>query len=113
MDIRAESDGSFKVAYLAGEPSGDDEQRLREALEDLVAAPHGVTAVDLAALKTISSGCLSALIHLVTRSRLAGGQVFLVSPSPFVREILEITRLDRLFDICANLDEARRRMAHQ
>lgn len=109
MEVRIESLGALKVAYLSGE-SDSDGQFLKETLDELVAGSGTATAVDLSALKTINSSGLSALIHLVTRSRLAGGQVFVINPAPYVREVMEITRLDKLFDICATLEEARNRL---
>lgn len=110
MDIRMERLGDLRIAYVTGDMNPDNEARFRDALDDLVAGPGGGTAVDLSGLKTINSNGLSALIHLVTRSRLAGGQVFLIHPTPFVRQVMEITRLDRLFDICASVDEVRARL---
>ena len=110
MEIRCERLGALRIAYVAGEINPHDADRFQEALEELVAGPDEGAAVDLSGLQTINSNGLSALIHLVTRSRLAGGQVFLINPTPFVRHVLEITRLDRLFDICATVDEARARL---
>lgn len=110
MDVRIENIGPLKVAFLSGELDSDG-SLLKEALEELVAGSGAATAVDLSGLKTINSSGLSALIHLVTRSRLAGGQVLVINPSPYVREVLEITRLDKLFDICASLEDARKRLA--
>lgn len=110
MDIRIENNGPLRVAYLSGESNNKDSEFLKEALDDLIAGRGTGIALDLSGLKTINSSGLSALIHLNTRSRLAGGYVVLVNPSPFVREVLEITRLDKLFDFCATVEEARVRV---
>lgn len=111
MEIHIIQDAALKIAQITGDMNSADVERLKETLEELVTGPDAGSVVDLTGLRTINSAGLAALIHLVTRSRLAGGQVVLVNPMPFVREILEITRLDRLFDICATLEEARRRLS--
>jgi anti-anti-sigma regulatory factor len=48
---------------------------------------------------------------LGTRARLGQGRLILVNPSAFVRSILEVTQLDRWFEICDNLEEAANRLA--
>jgi len=108
LDIRIEQGGSFTVVYLAGELTELDVERLVDVLSDVAYGDKARLAVELSELKTIDSNGLSALITVVTRSRLTQGRVVLVAPSPFVSGILSVTRLDGWFDLCDNLDEAGR-----
>ncbi|MDO8631546.1 MAG: STAS domain-containing protein [Phycisphaerales bacterium] len=111
LDIRTESGASFTVVRLAGELTELDAERLTDVLADIAYGDNARVAVELSGLKTIDSSGLSALITIVTRSRLTQGRVVLVTPSPFVSGILSVTRLDTWFDLCDTLVEAERMLS--
>ncbi|MBI4718124.1 MAG: STAS domain-containing protein [Planctomycetes bacterium] len=106
MDVLVESVGTVRVARVSGEVTTETVESFSEAMQELVVGQGAALAVDLSGLRFVNSDGLAALIHLVTRSRLNGGQVVLFAPSPFVREVLNITRLDTWFDICDSQAEA-------
>ena len=58
-----------------------------------------IIVLDLTDVQTIDAGGLAALVALHHWSRERDIQLKLVNPSPFVREILRCTRLDRVFEI--------------
>lgn len=68
----------------------------RQQLFDLI-AQHGtkVLAFDLSGVQLVPSGMLGVLSSL--RQRVERLEIY--NPSPDVREVLRITRLERLFDI--------------
>lgn len=66
-----------------------------EILELLKTHDCKVLAFDLTGVRYVPSGMLGLLASLKRR----GIEVHLYNPSPDVREVLEITRLDRLFQI--------------
>ena len=108
MDLRITNNGSFRVAHLAGEV-GDTEQ-LIETLADSAFEPGARLAIDLSRLQSLDSNGLSALIHLVTRSRMNRGRIILVAPTTFVKSIFNVTRLDAWFDLCDTIEEAGRQL---
>ncbi len=108
LDIRIETIGAVTVVHVAGEMSELDVERLTDVLGDVAYGENARVAIELSGLKLIDSSGLSALITVVTRSRMTQGRVVLVSPSPFVSGILNVTRLDGWFDIRPTLEEARK-----
>lgn len=110
MDLRITNNGSFRVAHLAGELSTNDAEQLIESLADSAFEPGARLAIDLSRLQSLDSNGLSALIHLVTRSRMNRGRVILVAPAAFVKSIFSVTRLDAWFDLCDTLEEAGRQL---
>ena len=106
LELRIERGGTFTIARLAGELTALDVERLTENLSEVAYGEEARLAIELSGLRTIDSTGLSALITVVTRSRLTQGRVALVAPSPFVRGILSVTRLDGWFDLCENLEDA-------
>jgi anti-anti-sigma factor len=96
------------IARLAGELVGAEVADLTESLQESATGESACLAIDLAELGLLDSSGLAALIHLTNRARLTGGKLVLVSPSPFVSGVFRTTRLDRWFDIAADMGEARR-----
>ncbi len=96
----------FTVARLTGELGTTDVARFIDTLYEYAAGDGAMLAVDLSGLDAIDSRGLSALIQLVTRSRMSQARVILVGPNPMVGGVLNVTRLDTWFEVCATLDEA-------
>ncbi|HTD24557.1 MAG TPA: STAS domain-containing protein [Terriglobales bacterium] len=83
-----------KGALVHGEPS----TMLLHAGEK-----HGAQRliVDLTGVDSIDASGLGALVGLVRWARRAGVCVRLLNPSKYVRELLRLTRLERVFEIVA------------
>ena len=110
LDIQTKVQDSFHILRLSGQLCASEADVLEKNAGELCAGPAARVVVDLAGLTSIDSSGLSALIQLVTRSRVSGGRVVLVAPSPFVAGILSVTRLDRWFDIAPTVDAARQQL---
>jgi len=63
-------------------------------------------ALNLAAVEFLPSMALGKLVMLNRKVQAAGGKLVLCQISPTARAILEATRLDELFAICATEQEA-------
>lgn len=87
------------------EPLQIDE--IGEELYDLVEKKDRRKLVlDFSNVKFLSSSALSVLITLHKKAAQIKGQVILCSLRDDLRKVFEITRLDRMFTFCANLEEA-------
>lgn len=64
--------------------------------------------VDLGGVDFMDSSGLGALIGLLKRVASRGGDVRLVRPQPRVKQVLEITRANKIFVISSTLEEATR-----
>lgn len=98
------SDGAV-VVHLTGELDLYNAHEVREALISCAAEDPDRLVVDLGDVKFIDSTALGVLIE--ARSRLADRQSFLLAaPGPETRRALEISGLDRHFNIHATVAEA-------
>ncbi len=88
---------------LLGDTDSDAVLRLAEAH---IQAGTILALVDLHQVRFLNSSGLSILIGLLTRFRNAGGEFLLVSPSPDLRKLLVITRLEAIFSIAASIEAA-------
>ncbi len=99
MNIHLEETPSHTLAKLSGEFEIDDAAQIAEMLQPIVDQANAGLIVDLSGLKQINSAGLGELIALITRSRLSGSHVVIVNPSPFVRQVFNVTRLDTWLEI--------------
>ncbi len=109
MDIQIDKSGPIAVAKLAGEFGVTEVEAFLETLEEPASNAETALAIDLSEVTSIDSSGLSALVQLVTRSRLSHGWVVLIEPSPFVSGILGATCLDHWFEICGSVEEVEQR----
>jgi anti-anti-sigma factor len=79
---------------------------LREQLHSLVRAGNARLVVDLAAVETIDSSGLGALISGLKAARQAGGDLRISSPSEQATAVLELTNLNRVLQVIESPDSA-------
>ncbi len=104
MDVREV--GSAAVVHVSGSVDMSDAEKMRVTLEDLAAKPTALIVLDLSDMDFICSVGLGAIISAHLKCRHHQGRICLVNPKPAVRELLETTRLTKLFDIYQTVEEA-------
>jgi anti-sigma B factor antagonist len=95
--VTATDDGHDVVLWLKGELDLGSVHRFAAAAEPYAASRRFV--VDVGAVTFIDSSGLGALVDLATRARAGGGTVVLAHPDRRILRLLELTSLDRVFDI--------------
>jgi anti-sigma B factor antagonist len=66
----------------------------------------GKVVLDLGGVTSIDSAGIGELVFLHTRAQSQKADLKVSSPSPLVRELLDLTNVDSLLEIHPNLDEA-------
>ncbi len=92
------SEGSVTVR-LAGEIDMDTAPDVREAALDAMRQHASRIQIDLSRVTFMDSTGLEVLLATRRRAELEGGQLHLVDPTHSVLRVLEVTGVDRLFDI--------------
>lgn len=104
LEVSQEADSA--VVKISGAASMSEANRLRETLEQLAAEQVRVIVLDMREMDFICSLGLGAIINGHLKSRHHQGQIKLVGPVPPVRELLETTRLTKLFGIYDTVEQA-------
>jgi anti-sigma B factor antagonist len=106
MLICSEKNGAA-VLVLDGElMGGPDARLLTEKLHELAEAGQKRIVLDLAAVDRINSSGLGILIGGLTALRNKGGDLKLVRVGKKPLELLRITKLERIFEIHPDEDQA-------
>jgi anti-sigma B factor antagonist len=72
---------------------------LRDLLSNLLAAGRNKILVNLAGISSVDSAGLAYLISGLVSARKRQGELKLLSPAKNVREVILLTKLDKVFDI--------------
>lgn len=88
---------------LIGEQDG---MALADAFNEQMEQGMRYFIVDLTELQHINSSGLGVLITLLTRARKKDGELLLVNPSEYIRNLMLITKLISIFQLFESVEEA-------
>ena len=99
--------GDAIIVAVNGEIDLHNSPELRQTLLNALGAkPPKKFVLNLSQVPYMDSSAVAVLVELLQKMRPTGGQVFLVGLQPRVKGLLEIARLDSIFSLKANEDEA-------
>jgi len=99
--------GDAVVAALRGEIDLHNSPQVRTALLKFLDENKPKRLVlNLGEVPYMDSSAIAVLVEALQKMRKTGGKVFLTNLQPRVKGLLEIARLDSIFGIAANEDEA-------
>jgi anti-sigma B factor antagonist len=99
----SESGGALVIAF-SGDIDLQTSPDARKALLELVGKGKPIL-VDLSGVGYIDSSGVASLVECLQSVKKSGQKLALVSVSDGALRVLQLARLDRVFTICANLDE--------
>lgn len=94
----------FLKGDLLGESNGIE---LVDLVNDKINENINLCAVDLSNVRYMNSSGIGVLITILTKFRNKGGEVALVNPSEQINKLLVITKLNAIFTIVNNEEEAK------
>jgi anti-sigma B factor antagonist len=110
MTIDGEDLGGVRLLRLHGQLTSGEPNPLVETMTELLTSRRACVLLDLAGVEYINSAGLGDLVRLVAQANIQEARVILVNLSAYLAGVLEMTKLDRFFEICPNVDEALRRL---
>lgn len=104
---------SLSARGPVGKPAGDISDDARETFLDhlregvaMAAAGYAEFVLDLARVDHISAGALMALTIARKEAISSNVKIVLARPQPAIREVLEISRYQLIFDIVDDFDQS-------
>jgi anti-sigma B factor antagonist len=99
LELTVENLGHCAVLKVHGSAGIGDVESLRRCLQQVLDAQTPAIVLDLSEMDFICSAGLGAIIDAHLRSRHYKGQIRLLKPQSRVMELLEMTRLTKLFPV--------------
>ena len=107
MELTTREDGHVTILSVKGDlVIGEPEATFKKAVTRLLEEGHVHLLVDLSQVGFLDSSGLGALVRAMTNSQKEGGQTKLLRPGPQVKRLLEMTKLDSVFEIHEDLEKA-------
>jgi anti-anti-sigma factor len=103
LNVNVQTLGGIVIVRCQGRiAAGDENTVLRNAV--LPQAACSTLVLDLAAVAGIDAGGLGALLGLQASTRANGMQLKLMNVPNIIQQVLEVTHLDRVLDICSEIE---------
>jgi len=99
VKIREEKANDAVVCFLEGEVNINNSPELRKAFEAMISRKEQKVLVDFQAVSYIDSSGLATLIEMYQRLKKAGGRLRFCCMDQKIRNVFEITKLNKLFEI--------------
>jgi len=106
LSIDTQQRGQAVLVSLRGSVSISQADVLRAKMEELASRATRTIVIDLGDMDFICSAGLGAIISGHLKSRHHNGRICLANPQPAVRQLLETTRLTKLFGVYETVEEA-------
>lgn len=107
MKLKTKEINDVTVIELDGNMiGGPDASALNDYLHELITKDKKNVVIDLKSVSFINSSGLGMLIGGMTTMRNSGGEMKLANASKKIENLLEMTKLHKVFDIHKNINEA-------
>ncbi|HTO89484.1 MAG TPA: STAS domain-containing protein [Thermoanaerobaculia bacterium] len=107
MEITTREDGRVTILTVSGDlVIGEPESAFKKTVTRLLEEGRVYLLVDLKEVSFLDSSGLGALVRALTNSQKEGGQTKLLNAGPQVRKLLEMTKLDSVFELHDDLERA-------
>jgi anti-sigma B factor antagonist len=107
MQLTTREDGRVTIVTVGGDlVIGEPEATFKKTVTRLIEEGRVNLLVDLKEVGFLDSSGLGALVRAMTLSQKEGGQTKLLRVGPQVRKLLEMTKLDSVFEIYDDPDRA-------
>lgn len=111
MELTCRESPGALIVTLQGRLEAVNAPECKQSLQVYAQAGGGRLILDLSGLEFVDSSGLGVLLTVLRQAGAKGGDVRLACPTPSVRRLLTLTRLDRIFACFDSLDEAARSFA--
>ena len=117
MELKTKNIGGITVIELAGQMTVENIYSLTKSIEknvfpfsgkieDPAGKSNSRVILDMQGVEAIDSSGLGTILFLAKKCRALGGDLKMVSVSPGVKRVLEIVKLDKIYQIYNSLDDA-------
>jgi len=106
MQVKQEEKNGISVCCVIGEIDINTAPQVKKILDKIVGAKKEKIILNLKDVSYVDSSGLATLVEILKGMRSYGGKLKLTNLSTKVKNLFEITKLEKLFDIEAEEEEA-------
>ena len=107
FQYKAKENGNINIFHLFGELIDREQPKpMLDEIEKIINGGKNKILLDLKELRYINSSGLNVLINILTKARKSGGDVAICYVNEKNKELLIITKLDSIFNVCNTIEDA-------
>jgi len=106
MSVKIESKKGLTVCHVEGEIDINSSPGIKKAFDKLIAQKTPKIIINLSKVTYVDSSGLATLVEILKNMKSYGGRMRLTNLSSKIKSLFEITKLERLFEIMADEEEA-------
>jgi len=107
MNLETRDDGAVTILTVSGDlVIGDPETTFKKTVTRLLEEGRVHLLVDLTGVGFLDSSGLGALVRALTQSQKEGGQTKLLGANEQIRKLLQMTKLDSVFELHDDMEAA-------
>lgn len=112
MNYKEELSGNVLTLSLDGDLiGGEDTQSILSIVQNRIEEGIIRCIIDISDVRFINSSGIGILITILTKLRNKEGELILINPSEQVKKLLIITKLNAIFNVLVNREEAIKRLS--
>ncbi len=104
--IKTETKNGLTVCYVEGEININTAPDIKRAFDKILAKKADKLIINFTKVSYIDSSGLATLVEILKNMRSYGGRLRLTNLAPKIKSLFEITKLEKLFEIMKDEDEA-------
>ncbi len=107
LEVRTKTEDKISIVEIEGEVDLYSSTELRKILLDLTKNKTMCILVDLVSVKYMDSSGVATLVEALQQVGKYKGKLKLANLRDVVKDVFELSRLDKVFDIYPTLDDAK------
>lgn len=106
MNVKTEDKNDVRVCYINGEIDINTAPQIKKVLDKMIQEKRQKILINFKMVSYVDSSGLATLVEMLKNIRGYGGKLKLAGLSSKIKSLFEITKLDKLFDISNDEEEA-------
>jgi anti-sigma B factor antagonist len=106
MSVKIETKNGLTVCHVEGEIDINSSPGIKKSFDKVLSAKTPKIIVNLSKVTYVDSSGLATLVEILKNMRSYGGRLRLTNLSSKIKSLFEITKLEKLFEIMADEQEA-------
>jgi len=106
MSVKIENKSGLTVCHVEGEIDINSSPAVKKSFDRLLSSKTPKIIVNLSKVTYVDSSGLATLVEILKNMRSYGGRLRLTNLSSKIKSLFEITKLEKLFEIMADEEEA-------
>ena len=104
--MKFEDKGDATICYIDGDVDINTAPSIKKTFDKALTKKAAKVVINLKGVNYVDSSGLATLVEILKNMRQYGGRLKLSNLSPKIKSLFEITKLDKLFDIKPDEEEA-------